>query len=39
MKISVYNLGCKVNQYESDSLIRELSIRGFEVTDELEYAD
>lgn len=39
MKVAVYNLGCKVNQYESDSLIKELSKRGYEVTDELEYAD
>ena len=39
MKIAVVNLGCKVNQYESDSLIKTLANMGHEVTDTLEYAD
>jgi|LGOV01.1.fsa_nt_gb threonylcarbamoyladenosine tRNA methylthiotransferase MtaB len=39
MKIVVYTLGCKVNQYESDSLIRTLKGAGHEVTTKLEYAD
>ncbi len=39
MKIVVYNLGCKVNQYECDSLVGELRRRGYEVVEELEYAD
>jgi len=39
MKVSIINYGCKVNQYESDSLIRALKERGFEVTDNLEPAD
>lgn len=39
MKISVLTLGCKVNKYESDALIFELSNRGFETSDNLENAD
>jgi len=39
MKISVVTLGCKVNKYESDSLIYQLERKGFETTDKLEFAD
>ncbi len=39
MKICVFTLGCKVNYSESASIIRGLKERGYEVTDELEYAD
>lgn len=39
MVVSVYTLGCKVNQYESDSLISALNERGYKVTDSLDYAD
>lgn len=39
MKICVFTLGCKVNQYESDGIINELTRRGHEVTSELSYAD
>ena len=39
MKIVVFTLGCKVNQCESDSLIRGLSDMGHEVFDELVKAD
>ena len=39
MKISVITLGCKVNQYESDSLISVLKNQGHEVFSHLEYAD
>lgn len=39
MKIVVYSLGCKVNQYESDALISALKKLGHEVTNELEKAD
>ncbi|MBE5757107.1 MAG: tRNA (N(6)-L-threonylcarbamoyladenosine(37)-C(2))-methylthiotransferase MtaB [Clostridiales bacterium] len=39
MKIVVFTLGCKVNQCESDSLIRGLSDMGHEVFDELAPAD
>lgn len=39
MKAVVFNLGCKVNQYESDTLMQELDKRGISVSSELEYAD
>lgn len=39
MKAVVFTLGCKVNEYESDSLIHGLMDRGYEVSDRLEYAD
>ncbi len=39
MKISVLTLGCKVNKYESDSLVRSLNERGFVADDKLEEAD
>jgi len=39
MKIVVYNLGCKVNQYECDSLVKALREKGHEVSENLEYAD
>ncbi len=39
MKISVLTLGCKVNKYESDSIVFELNKRGYESTDKLEFAD
>lgn len=39
MKASVFNLGCKVNQYEGDSLLRAIHERGIQVVDGLEYAD
>lgn len=39
MKIVVYNLGCKVNQYESDGIMTRLFELGYEVSDKLEYAD
>ncbi len=39
MKAVVFTLGCKVNDCESGSLLRGLSERGFEVSDELGYAD
>ena len=39
MKISVLTLGCKVNKYESDSIIFELNKRGYEASDKLEWAD
>jgi len=35
----VFNLGCKVNQYESNELMQGLSERGFLVSDGLSYAD
>lgn len=39
MKIVVYTLGCKVNQYESDGLIYNLKKLGYKVSCNLEYAD
>ena len=39
MKVAVLTLGCKVNKYESDALIFELKNRGYEATENLEFAD
>lgn len=39
MKISIITLGCKVNQYESNSIAKDLSLLGHEVSDKLEFAD
>ncbi len=39
MKISILTLGCKVNKYESDVLMKMLLKKGCEVTDQLEKAD
>lgn len=39
MKAVVFTLGCKVNECESDSLMKGLAERGYEVSDKLEYAD
>lgn len=39
MKISVFTLGCKVNQYESDVIIGALLKAGYEAADKLQAAD
>lgn len=39
MKVCIFTLGCKVNQYESDSIARALLANGIEVSEELEPAD
>ncbi len=39
MKVVVFSLGCKVNQYESDSLLARFKEQGFEVSEKLERAD
>ena len=39
MKIAILTLGCKVNKYESDALIYNLGLKGFDTTDALEAAD
>ena len=39
MKVSIVNLGCKVNKYESDSLMTEFQNNGFEVVNKNEEAD
>ena len=33
MKVAVYTLGCKVNTYESESVIKEFLKRGYTLTD------
>lgn len=39
MKVCVLTLGCKVNKYESDSLLNIFKQKGYEITDSLEKAD
>lgn len=39
MKACVFTLGCKVNEAESASLMAGLEERGYEVTNELSFAD
>lgn len=39
MKAVVFTLGCKVNSCESASIMKGLIDKGYEVSDELEYAD
>lgn len=39
MKAVVYTLGCKVNQYESFSIIKDLKNLGYDVSNKLELAD
>lgn len=39
MKIAVFNLGCKVNQYECDVIAEKLFFDGHTVSQKLEYAD
>ena len=39
MKAVVFTLGCKVNKYESDSLLHSLKEKGYEVSENLEKAD
>ena len=39
MKVSVLTLGCKVNKYESDSLLNLFKQQGYEISDKLEFAD
>lgn len=39
MKVCIMTLGCKVNKYESDALMENLSLKGYETTDKLEPAD
>ena len=38
-KIVVFNLGCKVNQYECDVICEELTKNGYLTSQELSYAD
>ena len=39
MKVSVLTLGCKVNKYESDSILNLFKKNGYEISDKLEFAD
>ena len=39
MKIVVYTLGCKVNQYESEGLMCSLKSQGYDVYSEIVPAD
>ena len=39
MRIVVYTLGCKVNQYESDGIINKLKEMGHDVYNEIAFAD
>ena len=39
MRIVVYTLGCKVNQYESESMMSMLERMGHTVFSHLEFAD
>lgn len=39
MKVAVFTLGCKVNQYESGQILRALAEKGYETTEELVPAD
>ncbi|MEG1923390.1 MAG: tRNA (N(6)-L-threonylcarbamoyladenosine(37)-C(2))-methylthiotransferase MtaB [Clostridia bacterium] len=39
MRVSVFNLGCKVNQYEGDELIAKLKARGEDAFEGFEKAD
>ena len=38
-KVCVLSLGCKVNQYDSEGIMSRLKDEGYEVSDELGYAD
>lgn len=39
MKASVITLGCKVNEYESQSILNQLKSEGYEITEGLVHAD
>ncbi|MEW6189173.1 MAG: hypothetical protein AB1466_03555, partial [Actinomycetota bacterium] len=32
-RVAFYTLGCKVNQYETETMIKEFLSRGFELVD------
>lgn len=38
-KISIFTLGCKVNQYDTDAMLAIFEHAGFEIAEGLEYAD
>ena len=39
MRVAIYTLGCKVNQYETQAMERELTARGHQVVDFAAEAD
>lgn len=39
LKVAIYTLGCKVNQYESDGVVEMFIKEGYEVVDFSEYSD
>lgn len=39
MKASVITLGCKVNEYESQSILNQLKSAGYEICEGLQFAD
>lgn len=39
MKASIITLGCKVNEYESQSILNQLKSNGYEISEGLVYAD
>ncbi len=39
MKVCVLSLGCKVNKYESGSLLSDFKNKGYQISDKLEKAD
>ncbi len=39
MKVAFHTLGCKVNQYETEALVRMFAEEGFEIVDERDRAD
>ena len=39
MKASIITLGCKVNEYESQSIMNQLKMSGYDVVEGLEWAD
>ena len=39
MKVGFYNLGCKVNAYETEFLINEFKKKGYEIVDFNDKAD
>lgn len=38
-KISIFTLGCKVNQYDTDAMLAVFEHAGFKIAEGLEYAD
>lgn len=39
MKVAFHTLGCKVNQYETEAMMKDFREKGCEIVDEREFAD